>query len=180
MRSLLLGSLVVLLAGCGGGGGGGSSGNGANTQPLQVGALDGKWSCVETSDQGISVSGAQPTTIQIAGTQYYSYAGAAAQTLSFNQGIILGPDKVAYGGYGGLASEILNNRQYLVVHLASKNGYAGIYLSQDLPVGDGMEFSLNGDGTLKISSYFVPISISSGTSGSDANQAPSISICSRE
>jgi hypothetical protein len=152
-RYILLVTLCALSA-CGGGG----SSNGTSTQvatTIVVGALDGNWNCdtgLQTVGQIIAGTG---NTLKIARDQYYPYIGATAQALTYNQGITTGPDTAHYAGAGNLAQRLVADRIYKVIHLAPKVGYAGIYMAQELPVGRGREFHLNGNGMLVVTDYSV-------------------------
>lgn len=158
-KKTVFGLVMACLTVTGCGGGGGATGNTSSIQPvvtsLAVGALDGKWSCpTGTATVGQITSGAGDT-IQIVGAQYYAYLGASPQALSYNKGIITGPDTAHYGGNGTLGQQLIDDRIYKVIHLADKVGFAGIYSTQDAPIGRGREFNLNSAGALVVTDYSV-------------------------
>lgn len=154
-KILTLAFTATILSACGGGGSSDSVATPTASAALTVGALDGKWKCATgTQTVGQIVAGAGDT-LQIIGLAYYPYLGASAQTLSLNQGIVTGPDTAHYGGSGNLISQLINDRVYPVIHLADKIGFAGIYSTQDAPIGRGREFRLNTNGNLVIKDYAV-------------------------
>lgn len=179
LSKFALGFLIAgILAGCGGGGGGGSVAPPVSAKIFAVGDLDGIWNC----------GGTYNPMIQIVGTQYYhigsdySYGYSFPDTLSFNQGIALGPDTVAYSGGGSLAMMLINNRVYKVAHLVAKTGFAGIYSPTPTPVGTGTEFSLNADGTLNVVEYIVRTTydlVYGPNVGTAADQTPVNKTCTK-
>lgn len=162
-------AVSALLAGCGGGGGGGDS-SPAATVALTSGTLDGKWKCATGSQTLGQIAAGAGEILQITGTAYYAYVGASPQTLSLNKGIITGPDTAHYGGNGSLFDKLVNDRIYPVIHLADKVGFAGIYSTQDAPIGRGREFRLNSSGNLVVKDYSVKFL--TGTVYTDASGKP--------
>jgi hypothetical protein len=140
-----------------------------------ISAVDGMWNCSASS-----------TVIQIVGAKYYRLGSLFAQgystleKLSLNKGIGLGPDTAHYGGAGNLASQIINDREYKIVHLVDKAGYASFVTSYPVPIGEGTEFSLNTNGTLKFSRYIARVSydnVYGPNVGKPADQSPIEDTC---
>lgn len=172
---------ATILSACGGGGSDSAS---TPVVPvvLTVGALDGKWKCATGTQTLGQIAAGAGDTLQIVGLAYYPYLGASPQTLSLNQGIITGPDTAHYGGSGNLASRLTNDRIYPVIHLAEKTGFAGIYSTQDAPIGRGREFRLNAAGNLIVKDYsvqFLNDSVYSDASGKPANLDIVETTCSK-
>lgn len=157
----------TILSACGGGGSGDSGSAPVATVALTSGALDGKWKCATGSQTLGQIAAGAGDTLQITGVAYYPYIGASPQTLSLNQGIITGPDTAHYAGNGTLFDKLVNDRIYPVIHLAEKIGFAGIYSTQDAPIGRGREFHLNSSGNLVVKDYSVKFLI--GTVYTDAS-----------
>jgi hypothetical protein len=138
--------------------------------------LDGTWSCPGYS-----------STIRISGDKYYSYAGGAGKTLSLNKGIVLGPDTAKYysscpcQNIGDMIIWSMNNANnaYSVAHLTYKEGFSGFYSANNLPIGGGMEFSLNSDGTLNATSYDLRLTLHMKEGYETGENSPSNAICTR-
>lgn len=183
MKKIIITMLATMLSACGGGGGGSDAAPAPSViAAISSGTLDGKWKCATGSQTLGQIAAGAGDTLQISGLAYYPYLGASAQTLSLNQGIITGPDTAHYGGAGNLASRLINDRIYPVIHLADKIGYAGIYSTQDAPIGRGREFRLNASGNLVVKDYAVQFlydTVFSDASGKAANLDITETTCTK-
>lgn len=182
MKKIIITTLAIMLSACGGGGGGDAAPAPSVIAAISSGTLDGKWKCATGSQTLGQIAAGAGDTLQISGLAYYPYLGASAQTLSLNQGIITGPDTAHYGGAGSFASQLINDRIYPVIHLADKIGYAGIYSTQDAPIGRGREFRLNTSGNLVVKDYAVKFlydTVFSDASGKAANLDITETTCTK-